>query len=122
MRSIPFSHSSPLLTSHLLEIPNSGALNEISNDGDAVNRHIRGSGLVKNGVTRRALFFVIYQTGRHGPQNGFRLCLVHEGFRIGDENEEGVVKEELERASDRIEQGAMEFISLGTPKLYTEDL
>lgn len=34
---------------------------------------------MRDGKTSKALLFVVYQTDRHGPQNGFRLALVMEG-------------------------------------------
>lgn len=57
------------------------ALDEISNleDGDQIERAVRRGGLIRDGITCKAQFFIIYQTGRFGPQNGFRLALVLEG-------------------------------------------
>ena len=85
-------------------LANSGALDEISNseDGDGIERRIRSfgsqGGHVKDGVTQQAVLFVIYQTGRHGPQNGFRLALVLEGVRVEDAREKlkGAVEEDAE--------------------------
>lgn len=91
-------------------LANSGALDEYSNgyDGSGIESRIRmaGSqgGLVKDGVTRKSVLFVIYQTGRHGPQNGFRLALVLEGVRV---------EEARERLIGVIEQGAEEFVTVG---------
>ena len=88
-------------------LANSGALDEISNadDGSSIERRIlmAGSqgGLVKDGVTRKSVLFVIYQTGRHGPQNGFRVALVLEGARVADARE---------RLRGVVEQGAEEFV------------
>lgn len=83
---------------------NSGALDNISNgdDGSGIERRIlmAGSqgGLVKDGVTRKAVLFIIHQTGRHGPQNGFRVALVLEGARVDEARErlKGVVEENVE--------------------------
>ena len=85
-------------------LANSGALDEISNgeDGYGIERRIltAGSqgGLVKDGVTRKAVLFIVYQTGRHGPQNGFRVALVLEGARVDEARErlKGVVEENAE--------------------------
>ncbi|KAL8628979.1 hypothetical protein Q9189_005320 [Teloschistes chrysophthalmus] len=33
-------------------------------------------------VTKKAVLFVVYQTGRDGPQNGFRVALVQEGVPV----------------------------------------
>ena len=88
-------------------LANSGALDEISNgyDGDGIERRIltAGSqgGLVKDGVTRKAVLFIVYQTGRHGPQNGFRVALVLEGVKVA------VAKERLSRP---VGEGAQEFV------------
>ena len=63
------------------ELVCSGALDEISNskNGEAIEEYIRGKGLVREGKTCRAVLFVIYQSARFGPQNGFRLALILEG-------------------------------------------
>ena len=74
-------------------LANSGALDEISNgdDGSGIERRIlmAGSqgGLVKDGVTRKAVLFIVYQTERHGPRNGFRVALVLEGARVDEARE-----------------------------------
>jgi hypothetical protein len=72
----------------LRELVASGALDELSNadDGSAVERYVRSEGLLDPdaGTTRRALTFLVYQTGMQGPQNGYRLCLVREGVRPED--------------------------------------
>ena len=63
------------------EIACAGALDEISNaeDGKGIELAVRRGGLVRDGKTSKSLLFVVYQTDRHGPQNGFRLALVMEG-------------------------------------------
>lgn len=85
------------------ELACSGALDEISNseNGEAIERYIRGKGLVREGKTCRAVLFVIYQTTRFGPQNGFRLALILEG--VTPEN----VREQLKGA---VEQDAAEYV------------
>ena len=91
-------------------LANSGALDEISNldDGDGIERRIMtpGSqgGLVKDGVLRKSVLFVVYQTGRHGPQNGFRVALVLEGARV---------QKAVERLRVEVEQDAEEFVTVG---------
>ena len=91
-------------------LANSGALDEISNgdDGSGIERRISmpGSqgGLVRDGITRKSVLFVIYQTGRHGPQNGFRVALVLEGARV---------KEATQRLSGLVEQDAEEYVVIG---------
>ena len=92
-----------------LELARSGALDEISNSPGAVGGFIRGRGLVREGEhnVNRPLLFVVYQTGTLGPQNGFRLVLVHEGFDL----EEGV--EDIEVAASRIGQATLDMVVLG---------
>ena len=112
MSPISFSEDSPLSSAHLVEVATSGALDEISNAPSAIYNYIRSRGLVREGITNRSLLFVIYQTGRHGPQNGFRLCLVHEGFPVDGE----IAGETLGEAESVVEQGVREFIRLGLPR------
>jgi hypothetical protein len=109
MASVSFSDDTPLASSRLVELATAGALDEISNSPGSVRDYIRNRGIVRDGKTNRALLFVIYQTGRYGPQNGFRLCLVHEGFAVG-EDVAG------EKAEAPVAQGVTEFIGLGTPR------
>ena len=90
-------------------LANSGALDEISNgdDGSGIERQIRmvghRGGHVKDGVTQKSVLFIIYQTGRQGPQNGFRVALVLEGVRL---------EEAKERLKGVVEKGAEEFVVL----------
>ncbi|KAI4256366.1 MAG: hypothetical protein LQ352_002131 [Teloschistes flavicans] len=67
------------------ELAVAGILDEISNaeDGEAIGRYITNAGAVGGGkVTKKAVLFVVYQTGRDGPQNGFRVALVKEGVPV----------------------------------------
>ena len=64
-------------------IANSGVLDEISNVPDAISRYLRSQGRVpaqgtQTTLTTLPVLFALYQTGMHGPQNGFRLVLVRE--------------------------------------------
>lgn len=85
------------------ELACSGAFDEISNseNGEAIERYIRGNGLVIEGKTCRAVLFIIYQTTRFGPQKGFRLALILEG--VTPEN----AREQLKGA---VEQDAAEYV------------
>lgn len=85
----------------LKELVCSGASDEIPNaifdDGyDSIKIYVRGEGMVKDGKTRKAILFVVHQSGRHGPQNGFRLALVQEGVKPEDATEQlrGAVEQE----------------------------
>ncbi|KAH8597765.1 hypothetical protein B0O99DRAFT_616735 [Bisporella sp. PMI_857] len=115
MTSVSFSDTLPLPSRYLIELANSGALNEISNSPGAVRQHIQRDGLVKDGITRKAIFFAIYQTGRYGPQNGFRICLIHQGFKINVEDEAIAI------AEAQITQGLSEFITLGAAPAPIQD-
>jgi hypothetical protein len=46
---------------------------------------------------------------------------VHEGFRVGDLEREDGDMEALSKAEEKIEQGAMEFIRLGTQPPAIQD-
>ncbi len=89
----------------------SGALDEISNadDGSAIERRLlmAGStgGHVKDGATRKAVLFVIYETGRHGPQSGYRLALVLGGAKV---------EEARKRLKGRVEERVREFVVVGS--------
>ncbi|OBT77699.1 hypothetical protein VF21_03744 [Pseudogymnoascus sp. 05NY08] len=117
--TLPLTPTTP--ATYLTELALSSALDEISNSPGSVRHHISSHGLVRSGVIRKAMFFVIYQTGRYGPQNGFRLCLVHEGFEIRDENKSGEQKDAIDDAEMPVVQGATEIIRLGVPPPPIED-
>lgn len=60
------------------------------------------------------MLFFVYQTTRHGPQNGFRLCLVHRGFSIASESKaDGDPEDDIDRLERVIPQGHMEVVVLG---------
>ena len=85
-------------------LANSGALDEISNgdDGSMIEQRtlMAGSqgGLVEDGVTRKSMLFVVYQTRRYGPLNGFHVALVLKGARVAEarERSKGVLEEDAE--------------------------
>ncbi|KAL8709076.1 MAG: hypothetical protein Q9220_006097 [cf. Caloplaca sp. 1 TL-2023] len=89
----------------LHHLANASLLDEISNseDGDAIARYVRNQAKASSseGNTTKDILFVIYQTGRHGPQNGFRLALVKEGVRVG---------EAVERLKGEVGQGVEECV------------
>ena len=97
-------------------LAHSGALDEIANgqDGFAIENRIRESGSrgghVRDGVTGKSVLFIVYETGRHGPQNGFRVALVLEGVRV---------REARETLNRRVEQGAEEFVVVGPDKILS---
>ena len=98
-------------------LAHSGALDEISNgqDGFAIENRIRESGshgghVRDDGVTGSAVLFIVYETGRHGPQNGFRVALVLEGVRVRE------ARATLKR---RVEEGAEELVVVGPDKVLS---
>jgi hypothetical protein len=60
------------------------------------------------------MLFCVYQTTRHGLQNGFRLCLVHRGFYIASEAKVvGEPEDDIDRLEAFIPEGHMEVVVLG---------
>lgn len=104
--NVPLTSSTALSTPALADLATSGALDEIANSSGSIQHHIQRAGQVKHGRVGRPLFFAIYQTGRYGPQNGFKLCLVHERFEPDGYDFSGL---EEEMAS-----GTAEYVVLGT--------
>ena len=83
---------------------------------DAVRSHIfwHGKRDEVTGKLRASMLFCVYQTTRHGPQNGFRLCLVHRGFYIESEAKiEGDPEDDIDRLEAFIPEGHMEVVVLG---------
>ena len=115
MKTQDLGENSPLLPDFICQIAHGAATDEISNFPGAVRRYIYNSGQVRGtGRTQRALLFSIYQTERHGPQNGFRLCLVHQGFELATEvKAEGTPDDEVDLVEKAIPQGLMEMAILG---------
>ena len=117
MESHIISASNPLSLVVLQQIANTGALDEISNFSGAVRHHIYHHGLrdrVDNTMGKSMLFF-IYQTTRHGPQNGFRLCLVHRGYHIASPTKsEHDAEDEIDQLEKPIPQGHMEVAIVGS--------
>ena len=101
------------------QIALSEALDEIFNIPGAVRSHIfwHGRRHSVTGKLQKATMFFVYQTTRHGPRDGFCLCLVHEGFYIESESkredEEGGEKDDIDRLESFIPFGHVEFFVLG---------
>lgn len=110
------SASNPLSPAVLQQIANAGILDEISNRSGAVRHHIywHGNRNEADNTLRYPMLFFIYQTTRHGPQNGFRLCLVHRGFHIASATKcEEDVEDDIDRLEKEIPQGHTEVVLLG---------
>lgn len=110
------SGGTPLPTAILRQIATAGPLDQISNLRDAVRSHIfwHGERHETTGRLQAPMLFCVYQTTRHGPQNGFRLCLVHRGFYIASEARiEGDPEDDIDRLEAFIPEGHMEVVVLG---------
>ncbi|KAK4183379.1 hypothetical protein QBC35DRAFT_508128 [Podospora australis] len=112
------TESNPLPPAILRHLALSGALDEISNVPGAVRSYIYWHSRrdKETGKTTKPLLFFIYQTGRYGPQNGFRLCVVHQGYYIAAPTKpEGAITEEdeIDLLEKPIPQGHMEVVTLG---------
>lgn len=108
--------SAPLPASVLQQIANEGPLDEISNAPGAVRLHIHRHPHRNRstGVLETPMLFFVYQTGRHGPQNGFRLCTVRQGFRIDSATKaEGATEDNIDKIEKEIPQGHVEVVILG---------
>ena len=104
--NVPLTSSTTLSTHALAELATSGALNEIANSPGSIKHHIQRDGQVEDGRVSRPLFFAVYQTGRYGPQNGVKLCLVHQHFEPDSYDFSGLERE--------IASGTVEYVVLGT--------
>jgi hypothetical protein len=124
MRSDIFTNTASIPSAMIRELANSGALDEISNIPGSVRHHIFHHSIrdKKSGKTQKPLLFAIYQTGRYGPQNGYRLCLVHAGYYIASaERGNGDAEDEIDIAEKDIPQGHEEMVVLGEPLTYVSD-
>jgi hypothetical protein len=114
----------PLPPSILHQLALGSPLDEISNHPDAVRHHIfyHSDRNKKTNKLERSMLFFVYQTGRFGPQNGFRLCLVHQGFHIASATKgEGNLEDDIDRLEKDIPQGHMEVVVLGEAPVYVND-
>ena len=119
LESHTISTSNPLPPAVIEQLISSGILDETSNYPGAVRHHIywMGDRNRADNTLRKPMLFFIYQTTRHGPQNGFRLCLVHEGFHIDSatKSEDGM-EDDIDRLEKEIPQGHMEVAILGSKR------
>ncbi|KAI1394462.1 uncharacterized protein F4822DRAFT_48281 [Hypoxylon trugodes] len=91
-------------------------LDEISNAPGSVRHHIcRPSHRDKaTNTLSETLLFYIYQTTRHGPQNGFRLCMIHRGYCVGPSDQPNSNEEDdVDLLEKPIPQGHVELCILG---------
>ncbi|KAK1635254.1 hypothetical protein BDP81DRAFT_472783 [Colletotrichum phormii] len=116
MQSHVLSITASLPLSMVREMANSGAIDEISNSPNAVRHHIYWNSMRDNKTskTQKSVLFAIYQTGQHGPQNGYRLCLVHQGYNIvSAKKSDGASDDEIDSLEKDIPQGHEEMVILG---------
>ncbi|KAK0717722.1 hypothetical protein B0T26DRAFT_802777 [Lasiosphaeria miniovina] len=75
-----------------------------------------GNGDKKTNILRQSLLFIC-QTGRHGPQNGFRLCVVHRGYCIESPTKvEGTPEDDV----DRLEKPIAQVVVLGQAPILSD--
>ncbi|KAI9677177.1 MAG: hypothetical protein M1829_002751 [Trizodia sp. TS-e1964] len=116
MESHIISALNPLSPAILQQIASSGVLDEISNSPGAVRHHIfwHSDRNTADNTLRKPMLFFIYQSTRHGPQNGFRLCLVHAGFCISSPaKSDDDVEDDIDCLEKEISQNQMEVVFLG---------
>lgn len=115
MKNQIFSADVPISPSLIRELANAGALDEISNSPGSVRHHIFYFGMreEKTNKTQKSMLFAIYQTGRHGPQNGYRLCLVHRGYNIPSPDAARGEEDEIDVLERIIPQDHEEIVILG---------
>lgn len=97
---------------------------EIPNGRDSVRHHIYNFSRRQKdtGKTDVTMIFAVYQSGRHGPQNGYRFCLVHSGYYIASpERKEGAPEDEIDLLEKDIPQGHEEMVILGEPITWDSD-
>ena len=117
MESHILSASNPLWPSVLSKSLKLVYWMEISNFSGAIRHHIywHGKRNEADNTLRIPTLFFIYQTTCHGPQNGFRLCLVPKRFQITSATKsESDVEDDIDRLEQEISQGHMEVILLGS--------
>ncbi|KAK8078811.1 hypothetical protein PG994_002618 [Apiospora phragmitis] len=118
MSSHILTDATALPTPMLRELANSSAFDEISNYPNGVRHHIfnHANRNRETGKTQRSIVFAIYQTERHGPQNGYRLCLVHQGYYIASpEKKEAEPDDEIDKLERPIPKGHEEMVIIGSP-------
>ncbi|KAK3374748.1 hypothetical protein B0H63DRAFT_480832 [Podospora didyma] len=118
METYPVTESQHLPPAALRHIALAGPLDEICNAPGSVRHHLFWHGWRDKETNKlgKSMLFFIYQTGRHGPQNGFRLCVVHQGYHVTsptkDESDAGK-EDDIDRVERPIAQGLMEVVVLG---------
>ncbi|KAK3985497.1 hypothetical protein QBC44DRAFT_156798 [Cladorrhinum sp. PSN332] len=110
--------ATPFLPASILQtLANFGPLDQVANSPNSVRHHIYSHGMRNKATSKldNSMLFWVYQTGRHGPQNGFRLCLVHQGFYIKspEKKQQGDEEDEIDKLEKPIPQGHMEVFILG---------
>ncbi|KAF2867542.1 hypothetical protein BDV95DRAFT_582351 [Massariosphaeria phaeospora] len=126
MRSHTLSDTAPLPRHMFWSFVNAHTVDEISNYPGSVrayifNQSMRDDKKKRPGRAEQSIAFCIYQTERYGPQNGYRLCVVHAGYYVGGrEKKEGEAEDDIDKLEREIPQGHEEMVVLGEPTLYPD--
>jgi len=124
MNSYIVSLDTPLPPAVLQQIASAGPLDEISNVAGAVRSHIfcHGNRHKVTGKLQKSMLFFVYQSTRHGPQNGFRFCLVHRGLYIASESKaDEDPEDDIDQLERVIPQGHMEVVVIGDAPAAADD-
>jgi hypothetical protein len=125
MPSHTLSDAAPLPRHMFWSFVNTHEFDEIANYPGAVRQHIfqqamRNSKKKVPGPAKQSVIFCVYQRGRYGPQNGYRFCVVHEGYHVGPTKKEGDPEDDIDRLEKHIPQGHEEMVVLGEPRLFPD--
>lgn len=126
MPSHTLSDTAPLPRHMFWSLVNAHEFDEIPNyPGDVrkyiFNHALRDTKKKAPGPAEQSIIFCVYQRGRYGPQNGYRFCVVHEGYYVGPaEKKEGDPEDDIDRLEKDIPQGHEEMVILGEPTLFPD--
>lgn len=118
MQSHALSDAAPLPRHLFSSLIGAANFDEISNYPGAVRNYIFNNAIRNykgktQGFAESSFVFFVYQTGRHGPQNGYRLVVVHKAYHAVREKKEGDAEGEIDKLEKNISQGHDEMVVLG---------
>jgi len=126
MQTHTLSDTAPLPRRMFWCFINAHTVDEIPNYPGSVRQYIFNHAMRPDkkrtpGKTEQDIVFCIYQRGRYGPQNGYRFCVVHEGYYIGArEKKEGEPEDDIDKLEKDIPQDHEEMVVLGEPTLFPD--
>ncbi|CAH0044876.1 unnamed protein product, partial [Clonostachys solani] len=126
MQSHTLSDASPLPRHMFWSFINTHEFDEIPNYPGAVRQYISNHAVTAHqktepGKATQSIFFCVYQRERYGPQNGYRFCVVHEGYYVGPaEKMDGDPEDDIDKLEKDIPQGHEEMVVLGEPRLFAD--